>query len=267
MIDFLIFSRNRPLQLHSLLSSMTKYVNGNYTVSVLHRYDEEYQEALNEIKNEFNDVSFIQESSFYDDVISYLSDSSNPMSFLVDDIVFKKEVDVDHVSEIIHNNPSMICFSLRLGMHLKHCYTRNLPQRIPDGHVKHEFFIWEWAGADSDWGYPLSVDGHIFRRDDILSWTKKVTFKSPNQYEDALQMILRYQQGLPNHCACFVRSKLFNIPANRVQNDISNRNEGFTAERMLELWNEGSRINFHDLYDINNESAHFSVDLSLVKNF
>lgn len=263
MIDFLIFSRNRPLQLHSLLASMSKYISGNYSVSVLHRYDDDYQESLNEIKSEFVDVNFIEESSFYDNVINYLSKSNNAMSFLVDDIVFKKEVDIDHVAEIVHNNPSIICFSLRLGIHLKHCYTRNLSQRIPSGHVSHEFFIWEWAGADSDWGYPLSVDGHVFRHDDILSWSKKVAFNSPNQYEDALQSILRYQPSFPNRCACFVRSKLFNIPANRVQNDINNRNEGFSAEKMLELWKEGYRINFHNFYDISNESAHFAVELQL----
>ena len=51
MIDFLIFSRNRPLQLHSLLASMSKYISGNYSVSVLHRYDDDYQESLNEIKS------------------------------------------------------------------------------------------------------------------------------------------------------------------------------------------------------------------------
>ena len=264
MIDFLIFSKNRPLQLHALLSSMSKYVKGSYTVAVLHKYDEMYVEALNELKQEFQTVRFIEESNFRDNVIDYLAEKDDSCSFLVDDIIFKQEFDTDQLSGIMSSNPSIVCFSLRLGLHLKHCYTRNLPQRIPDGQVKQDFFIWEWRGTDSDWGYPLSVDGHIFRRNEILAWSKSLSFQSPNQYEDALQLILRYDQTVPNHCVCFVRSKIFNVPANRVQNEINNRNEGFDVEKMLESWNNGDRIDFSNLYDISNESAHYAVDLNLI---
>ena len=137
------------------------------------------------------------------------------------------------------------------------------PQRIPPGMIQGDLFIWDWRQGEYDWGYPLSVDGHVFRANDLKSWIKNLKFKNPNQFEDALQL-LKFSTGR-NSCVCFHRSKIVNIPLNRVQEDYKNRNIGESAESLIPLWNEGLRFSTNELFDISNDGVHSDIKMNLIK--
>jgi len=261
MIDFLVFSRNRPLQLHALISSMKKYASGEYTVSVLHRYDDNFVRSLKQIMIEFPDVSFIEQTNFRENALQWIEKSEGHCSFLVDDIIFKDYIDFNVVRGVMSNNP-ILCFSLRLGLHLTRCYTLDEDQPVPDGSVHSNMFVWSWKNSKFDWNYPLSVDGHIFRSAEMKSWMSMINYNNPNQLEDALQLISRSMK-IYDHCACFVRSKIFNIPMNRVQDEYLNRHGDIDSNQMLKIWESGKRIDYVKFFNVSNDGAHSIVDMEL----
>ena len=55
-------------------------------------------------------------------------------------------------------------------------------------------------------------------------------------------------------------SRLVNVPANVVQNDIKNIHGNLTAEQALKYWKQGKRIQVENLYGMEIESVHQLVN-------
>ena len=45
---------------------------------------------------------------------------------------------------------------------------------------------WHWMGMEGDWGYPMSLDGHIFRTAEIAPLLEHLDYRNPNVLEAAL---------------------------------------------------------------------------------
>ena len=105
--------------LYALLQSIEKYFNlSDINVSVLHRYDDNHFESLDEIIVNFPKFRFIEESNFAKHVHKFLDTSTDLIAFLTDDIIFKEKVDVQQINQIMEANPAIMTFSLRLGLHI-----------------------------------------------------------------------------------------------------------------------------------------------------
>ena len=261
MIDVVIFSKNRPLQLYSLLESMYALTDadGSANVTVIHKYDESYSSALNELCFKFEKVKFMAQSDFKKDTLMSLFSSLNRFCvFLVDDIVFKRGISFNDITHLLNNNPSILTFSLRMGLHLNFCYPTSTIQPIPDGNITSELFVWDWTKSQGDWNYPVSLDGHVFRKQDILTWSSRITFDNPNQFEDYLQRSFKVD-NTSTHCVCSTESVIINIPINRVQNEYKNRCEEIDPAKLLDIWNDGKKIDFKMLCNVTNTSAHFPI--------
>lgn len=261
MIDALVFSRNRPMQLHCLLESIEKLTNLE-NIQVLHRYDEKYQDGLERVKNLHKNVKFVDETDFESQVKSYLANGNKFCVFFVDDIFFKNKTDFSIPCQVLSSNPIFLNFSLRLGTHLNYCYPNRSEQSVPDGSINSGFFLWGWRGASHDWGYPFSVDGHIFRRSEISSWISHLKFKNPNQLESEMQTIPRIF-AVQDACASFVHSKIVNTPINRVQDEFVNRAEGGSIDELYDLWMSGKSLGFEKALGIINDGAHSPIELPL----
>ena len=257
-----IFSRNRPLQLQALLRSVKNFVHPCGHVTVLYRYDEKYLAALDEVKEAHADCDFKEDDNFKQQVVSFLESSSGHCFFLVDDIVFRRPVDMNVCSNILENNPDILTFSLRLGLHLNYCYPVNAFQKIPDGQVQHGYFLWAWRSGMHDWSYPFSVDGHIFRAKQLLNYIRHLEFNTPNSFEAEMQKI-PHHFALPNLSICGAESSLFNNPLNRVQDTFQNRSGNTTAEELLSRWDDGLEIDIDKLVKMIPNGAHFIVDFPL----
>ena len=260
MTDICIFSRNRPLQLHALLKSIQTRVMSYGNITILHRYDEEYSAALEEVKQQFPNCNFSEDNNFKDQVCDFLSTGGDHCFFLVDDIVFRKEIDLRVCENILKHNPNVLTFSLRLGLHLNYCYPMQEQQHIPNGQVQQGMFLWDWTRGHHDWGYPFSVDGHVFRKSQLLGWCKHLQYSNPNTFEGELQTI-KHTFVVPEVCITGVESFLFNNPLNRVQEVYANRSENVTTESLLGLWNQGLEIDIDALGGVLNTAAHFVVEL------
>ena len=79
MIDVIVFSKNRPLQLYALLESMLSFTDAGQVaqVSVIYSYDDEYSSALDEVKKKFEGITFIKQTNFKRDVATALFASTN----------------------------------------------------------------------------------------------------------------------------------------------------------------------------------------------
>jgi hypothetical protein len=262
-ITAIVFSKNRPMQLYALLESMFQNTNlAQENVNVLYKADHDFIWPMEQVKQKFPGVVFHPEYDFRAQVTQIAGDAKDNVVFFTDDDVFKDKVDFNLTLNFLTLNPAVFCFSLRLGKHLSYCYSTQSPQNVPSGITKEPFFIWTWKGTDWDWNYPLSVDGHVFRKQDIVAaLAKSGDWRSPNTLEGNMSHL---HSGIPHpQMACFTTSKVFNIPHNRVQSEVQNVFGGGSENDLLRLWNENKKINIKLFQGIKNKSAHQLVPLEL----
>lgn len=269
-MDLVIFSRNRPLQLYALLESIDKYFDSDSIhVTVLHRYDSEYSKALEEVADKFNDHEFIDELNpslnltghgFKKCMQELLTRSGRLIAFLTDDIIFKGHVDVRQISELM-NAPSVLAFSLRLGLHISECYALNQSQPVPAGSVwPPNIFAWLWKQSQMDWQYPFSVDGHVFRKSQFSEWVAGLDYHHPNSFEEKLQECRKFP-GIPEVMLSHVVSRLVNLPINRVQETHQNRCGSTTSEFLLSKWNKGLCLDIDHYHGLMNRGVHEELEL------
>lgn len=265
MIDVVIFSKNRTLQLYAFLESLFFYTDAqqNANISVIFKYDEEYLDSLEEIKKRFSNIRFVDQKDFKKDVVSCLAGNNRFCTFFVDDIIFKKKCSLLDMCRILDSNHGILTFSMRMGMHLNFCYPTGEHQPIPDGFIQNGYFIWDWRNGSGDWSYPISVDGHVFRKEHMLEWIGLIEFSNPNQFEDRLQIAKRISQVFG--CICMTSSCIVNLPINRVQNEYKNKSGEELPENLKKLWDQGKKINFLSVSEINNNSAHYPATIELVE--
>lgn len=267
-ITFIIFSKDRALQLDGLLQSMLHHVTGTYSIHVLYCASSEahrvaYQEVAERVPRAHN-IQWTQESSFHSDLVSTLKAvETESVCFLVDDIVFIRPVDLD---EIPHEAIRTGIVSLRLGRNITFCYTKQKAMRQPNltsDPSCNGLLQFAWDDGNYDWAYPLSVDGHIFPTAEINIAAHQLSYKAPNTFERALQILTPlYTKRLGT---CFESPKLVNIPLNRVQDEVNNISGDISPEELLTKWNEGLTININMLSNIETKCVHEEVSISYIR--
>jgi len=274
-----VFSKDRALQLHGLLSSYLEQVSPLQPITVL--YDastDSHRQAYEAVIDTFQDVSIIE---FVDQKDSrpnsvpkdfgqfkaallniLLASKAGKVFFLVDDLVFIEPVNMD---ELLLLDTERFVPSMRMGVNLSKCYVVNknmpLPEFMDAGDGASGMVSWEWSAGELDWGYPLSVDGHLFDRREIAAMAALLSFSAPNSFEDRLQLFrpfFKSRQGI-----AYRKSRIVNIPCNRVQNEINNRFGVAHQDDLLEKWHNGYQMDYQKLYGFNNDSVHQEVHLSL----
>ena len=271
-VGCIIFSKDRPLQFHALLISLIKrFERLPEKIVILYNVsNEKYQKAYDEIIKEFasfKEISFIKENGgqFKKDLLDVLYNIDHEkIFFLVDDIIITDDVELSFIDDIDFNK---YIFSLRLGANIKRSYNKDeklpLPVFTPFSTEVLKLNSWFWAQGMSYWGYPISVDGHFFLTNEIIAMTETIDFKAPNSFEGKLQCfdkLFSFRKGL-----CFSKSKLLNIPCNKVQNEIDNKSGNTPPEKLLEYWNKGYRVDIDKFYGIYNDSAHKELNLELYR--
>ncbi len=261
--DVVVFSKDRPLQLKALIESYQYYCNEPVALNVV--YSASSQEYLNAYEALFKSHKSVlarvenDKSGFRACLLSVLENlQSDKVFFLVDDILFKKRVSLESFMKFDRE----FVPSLRMGLHLKRSYTQSKEQSIPPfKEVGAGFFSWGYREGELDWGYPLSVDGHIFYRDEILVMTRALDFKAPNSYEAKLQKFSKLYERKTG--ICMEVSSILNIPCNKVQTENDNIAGDFHQDDLLKLFYE-KKIDFKSYENLKNESCHQVVLLNLI---
>lgn len=265
--SLVVFSKDRAMQLDALLRSYLHYVSNPLPVVVLYQNSNpEFKKGYQELIPIYNTkgVQFVEEKNFRLDLIALFNDlNSEKIIFLVDDIIFKNEIDFKSFTAI---DPKKFVASLRMGKHLTYSYTLQEQQALPTFSSLLEFpnqLSWSYQSAEYDWAYPLSVDGHLFDFQEIKTLINELEYKAPNSFEEALQLMLPFynqRKGL-----CFSNSIIVNNPCNKVQTENDNIAGKITIEELNTIWLGGSRINFEKEKGLLNESAHQELTIEFIK--
>jgi len=270
-VECIVFSKDRALQLHGLISTLREMVSPDLTVHVLYTASSSpHQKAYDEVNDLFrmSNIHFVQQSnaqSFKTDLLEILFClTGDMMFFLVDDILFTEPV---RLQDILKFDPDEYVLSLRMGQNLNRCYVLQTPQTLP--HFLDppagvgDKIVWQWDRAELDWSYPLSVDGHLFSRREMVAMAALTSFSAPNSFEDALQTfkpLFSRRYGL-----AYKKSRIVNIPLNRVQEERENLAGNIHPDELLAFWQKGYQIDYAKLYGLANESAHQEITLPLIK--
>jgi hypothetical protein len=260
------------MQLDALLRSLKKNFveyDSSY-VSVIWKGDRGFKGGYTKIKNKFPEVNMISEDTvnFKQQTIGCIDEEQSYTMFLVDDILFKmpfSERDSQFKSLGFLN--MVLCVSLRLDKNISVCYATNKPQKVPPASDK--LPMWKWTDfPDGDWGYPMSLDGNVYETKIIKKIIRGLEFNHPNELESKMHMFAVANVSiLPKHMTCYYdRSRLFNVPANRVQEVAKNRVEN--SYDVVDLNNKYMKeklvIDISQLDAIKNNSCHHPLQYDFV---
>lgn len=248
IISAMVFSKDRPLQLEALLHSYFKLVANPAPLRIIfkastERVKQHYRQLAAEYSSK--EVAFHEENNFYNQVIQWLEiQTADRVFFLTDDAVFLDKVDL---KDCLDFNPVLNLFSLRHGVDLDYSFPFQRKEELPQCAltVKSDktFIVWNWRERmDSpDWSYPLSVDGCIYSRLDMLAVCSSINFKNPNTLEANMQVFVDFFSSKSG--VAYQKAKLVNVPCNLVQTEFKNRSTDlFTVEELLDVWESGKRI-------------------------
>lgn len=266
-ITFIIFSKDRTLQLDALLRSLSLHVTGAYSIEILYATSSPSHEAAYEtlIKGQptLKETHWKHEGDFKSDLNSILEKSKTEfVCFLVDDIIFIRPVNLSDIDVDLLRNGTL---SLRLGGNVTYCYMRQKFEAVPilqELSPSSQLYQFDWRGSKGDWHYPASVDGHILPRSTTLAAANMLKFKAPNSFESALQKLNPIFLNRPGYC--YAHSRLVNIPANCVQNEKNNQSAGLDPEEMRSQWENGLRVDINKLSNINTKGVHEEISLPLI---
>ena len=260
--EAVVFSRDRPMQLAALLTSLREKVSPQIPVRVLYRASTAaFERGYNLVFSMFTGLVPRRETGFRDDLLSILEEvRSSRMFFLVDDNLFMESVDLG----VVAAGDSDIVFSLRLGRNIVEWHHRPMKQPCFDAHPDFSGMLaWKWGESEPcDWAYPLSVDGHVFSTQEMRTLVGSVGFAAPNSFEGNLQTF--NERFTQRWGICFEKSALLNIPANRVQTEYESQAGDVSVEYLLNRWLEGDAIDHRQFYGFQNTSTHMMSDLPIV---
>jgi hypothetical protein len=247
MIGALIFSENSPMRLEALLRSASINASGIFgSLSVIYSATSASSKKGYEIvSKEFPCVGWVEMSNMKADVLSAIENSgASSTCFLSDcDVFFSNVFGMHDEIEKTLEDQSVICFSLRLGENTTKCYLMAIDNRLYGQHTVGENSIkFDWKKHYLDFGNPFSINGHVYRSQEILKMLRKLTFDSPSDMDDAMQLFQEYPKEM---MASFKKSAVVTLPRLEIMSMVKNRKERPTAQsdsELTEAFLSGSRI-------------------------
>lgn len=270
--DLIAFSFDRPMQLYALLESLEYYVTGIQDIYVICRASNDcYRNAFERVSEMFSHVIFVWQgenpkADFKQLVMHCFNKCAcNYILFAVDDNIVTDFIDVGECISCLQK-ANGYGFYLSLGFHLTECYSHNsCRQAVPvRQHIEKDIYAWTFRDGELEWQYPHTVDMTLYKKSDVESFMRLLPYNSPNTFE--AQWASRggsifYRIGL-----CYEHTRVINIPLNRVQFDNLNRHmDCFSSEELLELFEQGAKIDIKPLFKIDNQSRHMPYKPAFVE--
>jgi len=202
LLNAIVFSKDRPMQLHLLLESiLTNFDVEDFKLNILYKAsNDEYNRGYNMVRDLFPQFTYKKEESFKEDLLSLFNESDYTVFFTDDDIVYRPiKITKDEIQNIFQISEA-ICFSLRLGLNTTNCYTMQRLNKL-ENYKTHSFYhdvsliepiiSWKVADGTNDYTYPMSLDGHIFKTQFIKNLCELLEYNNTNLFEAMLSSLLR----------------------------------------------------------------------------
>lgn len=264
----IIFSKNRGCQLELLLRSMKEMFLDldKCKITILYTYStNDFKRGYEITKKLHPEFKYILETSFRRNLLEIIRTNSKEkyLMFFVDDMVWKSPFTFDCPEfKRFDKSNNIICLSLRLSPDVIFCFAKNAYCGLPQ--FEQDLLIWDWKVSTFDWGYPMSVDGHIFRLDVILPLLESLDFSNPNGVEGCLAKRATLPKELTK-MICFEKAKTMTLPFNLVQS-LYNRHGTISAKYFNDKFLNGYKIDLGVYINLkSNAVEEIKVPLKFVK--
>ncbi len=264
-VHLIVFSKDRPLQLHGMLTSVFRHWQGGFRVSVLLKAEPRYDRAYRDVDAEFPDVEFRYEGDFCANLLAAVRSGQEPYTcFGTDDAVYTLPVrieDVDTALRVWTYAFPHTGFSLRLGRNITHdmfgremsqphfLYTAVPPFNECDEGSSDGGLVWQWTHERGDWGYPWEVIGTVYETDtaihQVIEIARAGEATSPSQLEYHGARRWAPDGHRLGTMRSYSRSRLVVPTVNLVQREFGNGivgPAGLEPEFLLDCWNRGLRL-------------------------
>jgi len=214
-----IFSKDRACQLDLLLNSIEKffenYKDESFTI-IYKASNDEFNHGYELVKQKHPLFCFVKETNFKEDVKNIFKQHSHTVMFLVDDDMFIDRFSVTgpHFNKFV-GNPTSLTLSLRMHPKVTYCYTTKTHTSPPM--LLGNTWDWQTAPRNTDWSYPMSVDGHVFRYADVNQLFFGLNYNNPNSFEGALAGYAASYSKMKARMMCYSKPIIINNPVNKVQ--------------------------------------------------
>lgn len=265
--EIIIFSKNRSLQLKSLLKSINHYSDiRDNEISVV--YTTVPEVPYDSLTSQFG-CRFIQQGDFLNDLIGIVEGSdSDYVMFMVDDLIFKDNFSLRGIERFLDSSPEVNCFSLRLG---KNIQDGRYPQFSEAGE---NMLVWETeSGLGRLWNFFWELTSTVYRRKLVSRYLRKcsprkVSYPNPleSHYYVRMPSNLRPRNRMKrllldirfltadngNRMACFERSKCFTQGVNLVaERDIDYRSVA-SPQELHQKMKDGFIVDYRSIHGVEN---------------
>lgn len=276
MIQIIIFSFNRAIQLDTLLYSIKKYWKSPYyEIDVVYNCSSDsFQKGYDYLIQKYSAdrmISFHKEQkgecrytwkellnpynlkrlykypylrkpkTNFRSLTNTLMEKSDAreVMFMTDDSLFINPVCLSSsIFDWIEEEPTKRQFSLRISKGM---------DNQPSIGVSEDNGILSWNMNDmkrmNNWGYQFSVDAHIYNKECILQLFKIYNFCNPNSLEGYICNIVR-RKGWFNQAKSFATPHLLSFPINMVQDVEENESLGVSPEMMNNYYLSGHVLEY-----------------------
>lgn len=267
MMSAVIFSKDRAMQLDLLLTSIDRNAPKLFSrFYVLYRAtNEDHEESYRICSQEHSLVRFLPDGVASFRLAAQLLGDADHGCFFTDDSVLYRPLPTETPQDLLRGD--VLCFSLRLGRNTTWCYPHAKAQRLPEFEEGKETLTWDWQRSERDFGYPASVDGHLFR-----GFTLRTALgncppdASPNEVEDHLVKTFGHHGEEKKFMASYKHSCLVGLPLNAVTQTHRNRvgeRFPFHVDTLVGHYLEGQRIDLEALDFSDVRGAHQEIPLVL----
>jgi hypothetical protein len=184
---------------------------------------------------------------------------SSYLAFACDDGVCFRRVD-DRLYKLALCDSDVLCWSARLGQNTTRCDPHGAEQAVPVGVGRR--VAWRWQDAEHDFGYPGSVDAHVFRADLLLSLLDGRDTPNPTALECALMDACLSHADTYPLMACAHFSSYTGVPVNRVSEQsgvVHGRVHPQTAADLEARYAAGQRIQLDRIDAAEIDAAHTEI--------
>lgn len=255
MIKVIVFSKDRPMQLHAYLDSLEFCIGSKYDLYVItpKSFDKEYYPVFNRFYKALDIPEDTYGNESFDTTIREFVKTINPNDHILfgcDDVVYTRHVNIDFAQHLLNKNKNLVGVSLRLGIN-----TKQFPTNISGDN---RFIAWDWTIAGGHWGYPFDLMGSIYSAklvNDIISSQPVGSIKTPNFLEakGVGYIMNNLKQSHPIMACLNSESHLVAQDVNRVQTEYPNATHGqdvHDVNNLKSLYHKGLRIDWRQLWHI-----------------
>ena len=97
----------------------------------------------------------------------------------------------------------------------------------------------------------------------MLTLARMLDYSGPNSFESELQKIS--SMFMSRIGVCYEKSRIVNIPCNKVQEEVPNRSGSIHQDHLLEKWDQNFQMDYRKLYGFANDSVHQEIDFDFIE--